>query len=89
MTRISPAFAVANWLTTHCVVGRPDRDALAAFEAECQEPRGKIVDSLLQLPPAPPDLLMTHDQGIALGVPFGDLVEIFGSIEFGVGRREG
>jgi len=32
---------------------------------------------------------MTHDQGIALGVPFGDLVEIFGSIEFGVGRREG
>ena len=50
------------------IVGRSYPDALAAFEAECQEPRGKIVDSLLQVPPAPADLLMAHDQGIVLGV---------------------
>ena len=68
LTRISPALAVANCVDDPFgVVRRPDADPLAAFEAEREQARRQT------RPPAaavralvPADLLVAHDQRVAL-----------------------
>ena len=57
------------------VVGRPDADPIAAFEAQRQQAGRKIVDPPPELAPAPAHLLVPHHQRFALAVGLDRAVE--------------
>src|SRR5207248_9853243 len=54
---------------------QPDAVPRAGFKAERQQPRCERIDPPLKLAVSPPDLLVAHDQRIALGETLGDAVE--------------
>jgi hypothetical protein len=61
VTRIRPAFALANW-----VIRRPDADAVAGHETQMEEAGCQPVGSFVELAIGPADVLMADDQRLAL-----------------------
>ena len=67
LTRISPALAVANWVSTHSALfcdQMPTRSPGA--EPEREQAGGEIVHGVLQLAIGPADVLVAHDQRFAI-----------------------
>jgi hypothetical protein len=66
LTRMSPAFAVANWVMTHSALfGDHTQMRSPRFESKRQE-ASRRVNPLLQLAIRPADLLVPDDEGLTV-----------------------
>ena len=77
LTRINPALALANCVSTPFrVVGRPDADAIARLKPQREETGGERVDVLLELGIAPANALLDDDQRVVVRPALDDAVEM-------------
>ena len=64
---ISNSEVTINWSLT---------DPVTRFNAQGEQPGGQPVHLLLELGPIPADVLVTHYQGLALGIAQHNLIEV-------------